>query len=975
MKHIPLKKKYHSILVLIICFLCFSQHSYTQNLPIDSLALNLNKPFKSEDYQIIKFNKSDGYIIDELNSMEFDDDGWLWLTGIRYESVNYKLGARDPVILRFNGQAFYEVKIPEGILKETSNLVLQKSHTNSFYVKLESKQHSRLFKINAKSLQFKEIDRPGTAIELSAKYELLKLKEQFLYIQNHTNGNKLYYLDSTDSFHEIGIMKTEQNVIGSNTVDLGDRVLISKFAFGTEVITTTQNHLKETSSVVYKDSVIESFFYKNSDTYLNFYKTPTIFKYNFKTHDIEKTELFKNGNGSDQFVNQTFYQDAKENLLLQRIDGEYSNLNIYTDINSDPIWSYKFEHLTVQGTIFASRDLTKELIIENNNEIEVFIFNSAVVKTFLRNLSIRSMVQLKDNTVIIATDFNGWYLLDANMETIRPYWPIDNGNKITPLLNRDFFISNETIWSNDGKTILKLNLNTLNVQTFNAKNSISAMAQDEGQIIFVDEANNVNVFDKNTFQIKSIIKKDNVVYESIVISGNSFFAATSGGLKYFSSKEVELFKPNKDKQNNYIVALQEYGNDQLLLGTRSGEVLIFSTSNQTFQSIYKDELGASIATILVDDNDRIWLNTFAGIVVFNPETTETIRFGVNDGLSHFEANRFSSLKFKNGKFMVGTVNGVNYFHPDSLIASYNKNRYKHKLQFVSIESFNKDQKSVKTILDRNQLDSIQSITLPADNKNIVLDFGILKPRMNIAYYYRYRFDNSDWIGIDDKHEIRLLNLDSGNYNIEIQAIDKTKIEVLSTLSLGLVVEQFFYESIWFYSSLLLIITFIVIIYTFKWRQANKAHYKNKILRTEIEYKKKDLSDFATNISRNQQWNDYLITKMGEIKEAKGRKKGAALINLEKEIKDKNTITESNFEFQKRIDVLSNEFYNSLIKRYPNLSKTEVKLCSLIRLDLDNYDIATLQNVEVTSIYKSRYRLRKKLNITSDTDLNTFLKSF
>ncbi|WP_353779577.1 triple tyrosine motif-containing protein [Winogradskyella sp. 3972H.M.0a.05] len=151
--------------------------------------------------------------------------------------------------------------------------------------------------------------------------------------------------------------------------------------------------------------------------------------------------------------------------------------------------------------------------------------------------------------------------------------------------------------------------------------------------------------------------------------------------------------------------------------------------------------------------------------------------------------------------------------------------------------------------------------------------------------------------------------------------------------------------------------------------------ENKLLKTEIEYKKKDLSDFAINISQNQQWNNYLLSKMEEIKEAKGRKKGAALVDLEREIKEKNNVMASNINFQKRIDVLSNEFYNSLLQRYPDLSKTELKLCSLIRLSLDNHDIATLQNVDISSVYTSRYRLRKKLNMTSDTDLDAFLKGF
>ena len=243
------------------------------------------------------------------------------------------------------------------------------------------------------------------------------------------------------------------------------------------------------------------------------------------------------------------------------------------------------------------------------------------------------------------------------------------------------------------------------------------------------------------------------------------------------------------------------------------------------------------------------------------------------------------------------------------------------------------------------------------------------------YDLRYKLNNSEWVYIQNNFELSFTNLAAGKYKLEIQAIDKIKKAVLGSKTLNFRVPIIFYKTIWFVFVVGGVIVFIILIYARNWNKSRVSLVKNKFLRREVDYKKKDLADFASNISRNYQWNDYLIAKMEEIKEAKGRKKGAALINLEKEIKEKNSILKSNIGFQKRIDVLSNEFYNSLVKRYPNLSKTEVKLCSLIRLDLDNYDIATLQNVDIASIYKSRYRLRKKLNITSDTDLNIFLKSF
>ncbi|MDX1471850.1 MAG: hypothetical protein R3213_10165, partial [Flavobacteriaceae bacterium] len=76
----------------------------------------------------------------------------------------------------------------------------------------------------------------------------------------------------------------------------------------------------------------------------------------------------------------------------------------------------------------------------------------------------------------------------------------------------------------------------------------------------------------------------------------------------------------------------------------------------------------------------------------------------------------------------------------------------------------------------------------------------------------------------------------------------------------------------------------------------------------------------------------------------------------------------------RLDELSHSFYKRLKQRFPKLSKTEERLCSLIRLRIDSKEIATLQNITLSSLNTSRYRLRKKLNLNGDQDLDDFIRS-
>ncbi|WP_353779573.1 hypothetical protein [Winogradskyella sp. 3972H.M.0a.05] len=929
---------------------------------------------KKSDYFHITLGEKDGYNIDQLSSMVFDDDGWLWLSGVSTESRNYKLDNRNLIIQRFNGEAFYNVEIPDLVLEGTTDLVLHKASNNSFYVKLESQSTAKLFKLDAGSLLFSEIKLPD--LDNNSIYEIWNIQDKFLFIQQDPNGNLMYYLNQDDTFTPVGKMNTNEYISKARILELGEDLLISKFNFKPELFTKVDGRLQsktlDSNSPFYKDNAMQGHFHKESSAYMTFPNDPIIYRYNNQSGELVDSNLFS---GEDVFVEQTMFQDRKENILFRQFDNKRTQLQIISSLEEGSIWLHRFDNDVIKGHVFASRDLTKEVVLDNHNVLEIFCFDTDDVGTFLHDFSIRSMVQLDSDKVLVATDFDGWYILDLKKLKVSEYSPIINQLKISPRQNRDISFVDNILWSNDKANLIMVDYKTGIARKFRTNDNLAAMNQNEENIVYADVGGTLQTFNKETYQFNTLVENDSLKYENLILKENSTYAATSQGLKHIKNLSTVLYQPTQNTADNYLVSMLEYGDNQLLLGSRSGKLFAFDIVTQSFQELYEDEFSASIASILVDDKERIWLNTFAGIVVFYPDTKKTIRIGVKDGLSHFEANRFSTLKLENGNFLVGTVKGLNYFHPDSLITSFNKDKYNHLLQMVRIEKYDTDENQVKTIVNRTELDSIKTLTLPARSKNLVLDFGVLKPRLNIDYLYRYRLDNADWIDIGNKHEIRLLNMQSGSYNLEIQALNKTRNKVLASLSYGLVVKQFFYESVWFYIGLVVMMLLAFLVYTFKWREVNLANYKNQLLQTEIEYKKKDLTDFATNISRNQQWNDYLISKMIEIKEAKGRKKGAAIVNLEKEIKEKKNVLESNFEFQKRIDVLNNEFYDSLLKRYPDLSKTEIKLCSLIRLNLDNYDIATLQNVDISSVYKSRYRLRKKLNMASDTDLDAFLRAF
>ena len=73
-------------------------------------------------------------------------------------------------------------------------------------------------------------------------------------------------------------------------------------------------------------------------------------------------------------------------------------------------------------------------------------------------------------------------------------------------------------------------------------------------------------------------------------------------------------------------------------------------------------------------------------------------------------------------------------------------------------------------------------------------------------------------------------------------------------------------------------------------------------------------------------------------------------------------------------LLEEDFIKKLTERYPNLSTREKRLCIYIKMGFSNQDIASLSNIQPSSVDKSRYRIRKKMNLRRKDNLQEHLSS-
>jgi len=67
------------------------------------------------------------------------------------------------------------------------------------------------------------------------------------------------------------------------------------------------------------------------------------------------------------------------------------------------------------------------------------------------------------------------------------------------------------------------------------------------------------------------------------------------------------------------------------------------------------------------------------------------------------------------------------------------------------------------------------------------------------------------------------------------------------------------------------------------------------------------------------------------------------------------------------------FYDNLARVNNSLTPTELKLCTLIKLNMNIKETASVMNIEPTSVKTARHRLRKKLQLKQGQDLAAFIR--
>jgi len=179
--------------------------------------------------------------------------------------------------------------------------------------------------------------------------------------------------------------------------------------------------------------------------------------------------------------------------------------------------------------------------------------------------------------------------------------------------------------------------------------------------------------------------------------------------------------------------------------------------------------------------------------------------------------------------------------------------------------------------------------------------------------------------------------------------------------------------------ILLVLSGLIIIITFAYfrnrQQKNKAiqNLENDLLESEIQSKKKDINNMATNLSYKRKFIDEVQNKLKALQQKPEEQLKENVVALIREFTNYKNADKSVEVLQTDIDKVNLSFFNKLGEKFPLLTENEKELCGLFLLKLSSKDIAIIRNVTPNAIKKARQRIRKKLPITEKETITTFLE--
>lgn len=598
----------------------------------------------------------------------------------------------------------------------------------------------------------------------------------------------------------------------------------------------------EKPNVIKNISNLKQNFIVRIDTALNYYEYDS-------TQSVSK--FIFNQNKYDQFRVLSSWERSKNSIL---IGGKKTFAKI--NLDSKTLISYSKQ---IQEEI-PDLDLTDITIINNSsywvsttNGLYYIVERPQYFKNYLvgNNVSCRNIISIGKEKLMVAA-MPGIYLVDLakNEEVLLQEKPISYG-----LTKKD----NQNI---------KIGLYGPSIGLYNLKNQ---------KISFKQKSQNASIYKYFGDDYPVYASSNGILYDDGTSSYFVHYPFVNGAYKgdivdlvqdEIDDNEIWVLSTSRtsiiDKSRKTFVqlkALDTYHSKSILpindslywIATQNSGIIAYNRS-KGIVDIIKKENGLSNNTVnvmLKDTLERIWISTDQGLNIYNPQTNEFIQLYKNSGFSTNEFNTVSYCKLEDGRFVLGSIDGITVFDPNSFKFPPSIN----DLSLDELQTISSNNNKTTSSLNSESL----SIKIHNETKKsiLVLDKAL---ETDLITNYRYLISgvNQDWV-YPPSNSVAIPKLPYGDHKLLISK--KNEFSSWSAAKIVAInVPIPYYKNIWFYTlfGIVLLTGFSYVLY-FSRKRLEK---RNAIIEKEIERQTIELKYKNEKLNTNNEFNNMLFTILG-----------------------------------------------------------------------------------------------------------------
>lgn len=288
------------------------------------------------------------------------------------------------------------------------------------------------------------------------------------------------------------------------------------------------------------------------------------------------------------------------------------------------------------------------------------------------------------------------------------------------------------------------------------------------------------------------------------IEGNEYLLSTSAGLKWYNPDKHEIYQTILD--SFHIRTIYRDKDKRLWIGTDGKGSFLYV--NKQLYRLPDGPRGAfqSIHSFIENDG-YFWMPTNNGLYKVDINAFASFATGTSNNIFWFTFNHRNGLRttefngganptfqwLKDGALILPSINGLVKFYPHQLEMSFPKEKI--FIDEITIDGYPLELNSQEKIRLKPTFQVLHiKVTCPyfGNNENLKLE-------------YKIGTGEGEWVPVPSSGVISINRLPANDYTLTIRKAGSNNFTPYGSITLKVVVNPFFYQTIWFFLSILLLI--------------------------------------------------------------------------------------------------------------------------------------------------------------------------